>query len=84
VDTSRPIKVVCQDIEADSVEMAVQVFYKAASSSDELKTVVLSAVNEVLIRENALPSTRVDLNRSIDLAAQAALVHDTPQGARVG
>jgi len=78
VDTSRPIRVICQEIESESAEMAVQVFYKAASSSDELKTVVLSAVNEVLIRENALPSTRIDINRTINLAAEVAPAVETP------
>jgi branched-chain amino acid transport system substrate-binding protein len=78
VDTSRPIRVICQEIESDSAEMAVQVFYKAASSPDELKTVVLSAVNEVLIRENALPSTRIDINRTINLAAEVAPTVETP------
>ncbi len=80
VDSSRPIRVVCQEIESESVEMAVQVFYKAASSSDELKTVVLSAVNEVLLRENALPSTQIDINRNIPLTVGNAAA-ETPAAA---
>ena len=63
VDDSRPIQLVCTEIEADTVEVVAQVFHHADSSFDTLSTRVLQRVSETLLALDAMPVHKVSLNR---------------------
>ncbi|QWD77222.1 ABC transporter substrate-binding protein [Polynucleobacter sp. MWH-Svant-W18] len=62
VDHSRPIRIVCEEIESRGVEMHVQVFYRSDQSADQLSTIVLELVNRVLHEHNALPFMAVEFS----------------------
>jgi small-conductance mechanosensitive channel/ABC-type branched-subunit amino acid transport system substrate-binding protein len=63
VDPNRAVRVICVNFEADSAEMAAQVFYRADASEDSLKTRVLQTVSTVLRRHDALPTMKIALGR---------------------
>jgi potassium-dependent mechanosensitive channel len=62
VDVTRPIRVICTEIESDKVEMTAQVFYRAEKSFDTLSTRVLKAVSETVQSMGAMPVHRISLN----------------------
>jgi len=64
VDNSRPIRLVCMEIEADTVEVVTQIFFRADSSVDTLSTRVLQTVSETLLTLDAMPVHRVSLGHS--------------------
>jgi len=63
VDPNRAVRVICVNFEADSAQMAAQVFYRADASEDSLKTRVLQTVSTVLRRHDALPTMKIALGR---------------------
>ena len=64
VDHTRPIRIVCEEIESRGVEMHVQVFYRADQSEDQLSTMVLELVNRLLREHHALPFMAVEFSGS--------------------
>ena len=63
VDPKRSVRVICVNFEAESAEMAAQVFYRSDASEDSLKTRVLQTVSNVLRRHDALPKMQIALGR---------------------
>ena len=55
VDHSRSIRIVCEEIESDGVQLEAHIFYRADQSKDQLSTSVLELVNRILREQNALP-----------------------------
>lgn len=66
VDHSRSIRVVCDEIEADGVQLEVQIFYRADQSRDQLSTTVLKLVNELLREQNALPFMAISFKERLN------------------
>jgi small-conductance mechanosensitive channel len=62
VDNTRPIRIVCKEMESKGVEMHVQIFYRADQSEDQLSTAVLELVNRLLRENNALPFMAVEFS----------------------
>lgn len=63
VDPSKPIRVICNEIDSDKAEAVAQVFYRADRSLDTLSTKVLQSVSAVLLKLDAMPVRQVALNR---------------------
>jgi hypothetical protein len=61
VDASRPIKIVCQEISAESVRMSVQVYITPKYSKDTLVTKILMLVSHLLQTNNAIPVMHLSL-----------------------
>jgi potassium-dependent mechanosensitive channel len=61
VDATRPIKIVCQEISAESVQMSVQVYITPVYSKDTLVTKILMLVSHVLQTNNAIPVMHLSL-----------------------
>jgi len=55
VDHARSIRIICEEIEADGVQLEAHIFYRADQSKDSLSTTVLELVNRILREQNALP-----------------------------
>jgi small-conductance mechanosensitive channel len=66
VDHSRSIRVVCDEIEADGVQLEAQIFYRADQSRDQLSTTVLKLVNELLREQNALPFMAISFKERLN------------------
>ena len=62
IDNSRPITLVCTEIEADTVEVVAQIYHRADSSFDALSTRVLQKVSETLLALDAMPVHKISLN----------------------
>ena len=54
VDQSRPVRLLLDGLQEESVRCVVQVFYSPAVSTDFLKTTVLEITRQVLVKEGAL------------------------------
>lgn len=61
IDRARTIRVVCEEIESDGVQLDAQIFYRADQSRDQLSTTVLELVNRLLREHNALPFMSISL-----------------------
>jgi branched-chain amino acid transport system substrate-binding protein len=66
VDHSRTIRVVCEEIEAEGVQLDAQIFYRADQSRDQLSTTVLKLVNQLLREQNALPFMSISLKERLN------------------
>jgi small-conductance mechanosensitive channel len=66
VDHSRSIRVICDEIEADGVQLEAQIFYRSDQSRDQLSTTVLKLVNRLLREHNALPSMAISLKERLN------------------
>jgi small-conductance mechanosensitive channel len=74
VDSTRPIQLVCREIDGEGTEMAVQIFFRVGRSVDSLSTRILQTISSVLIRLEALPTQRISLDRPERLPVLAAPV----------
>ena len=66
VDHSRSIRVICDEIEADGLQLEAQIFYRSDQSRDQLSTTVLKLVNRLLREHNALPSMAISLKERLN------------------
>ena len=66
VDHTRPIRLVCEEIESQGVEMHAQIFYRSDQSEDQLSTAVLELVNRLLRENNALPFMAVEFSNQLN------------------
>jgi small-conductance mechanosensitive channel len=63
VDASKPIRVICTEIDSDKAQAIAQVSYSADRSVEGLSTKVLQTVSAVLLKLDAMPVRQVALNR---------------------
>ena len=63
VDASKPIRVICTEIDSDKAQAMAQVSYRADRSLEGLSTKVLQTVSAVLLKLDAMPVRQVALNR---------------------
>lgn len=61
VDHSKVVRIVCEEIESDGVELEAHIFYRADQSRDQISTTVLKLVNKLLIDHNALPFMSIEM-----------------------
>ena len=66
VDHARAIRIVCEEIEADGVQLEAHIFYRADQSKDQLATSVLELVNRLLREQNALPFMSITLKERLN------------------
>jgi len=59
VDQTKPIRIVCEEVNSNGAKMIAQMYYRADQSRDNLKTKVLEVVNELLRKANASPAMSV-------------------------
>lgn len=61
VDHAKAIRIICEEIESDGVQLEAHIFYRADQSRDQLSTVILELVNRLLREQNALPFMSITL-----------------------
>jgi branched-chain amino acid transport system substrate-binding protein len=64
VDHKKQVRIHCQQIEADGVEMIAHVYFRSDQSQDNLRTSVLEVVNRVLRQKDALPFTPITISNN--------------------
>jgi len=61
VDHAKAIRIICEEIESDGVQLEAHIFYRADQSRDQLSTAILELVNRILREQNALPFMSIAL-----------------------
>jgi len=61
VDHAKAIRIICEEIESDGVQLEAHIFYRADQSRDQISTVILELVNRILREQNALPFMSIAL-----------------------
>jgi len=61
VDHTKAIRIICEEIESDGVQLEAHIFYRADQSRDQLSTAILELVNRILREQNALPFMSIAL-----------------------
>ena len=61
VDHARVIRIICEEIESNGVQLKAHIFYRADQSRDQISTTILELVNRILREQNALPFMSIAL-----------------------